>query len=132
MLSHYSHWRPIGIATLSHGYGMSVTPLQLAHAYATIGAGGIGGRFPSSASPVRSPASASWIRRSRRSLVQMMEQVVAAGGTGTRAAVVGYRVAGKTGTAWKSFEGGYSTDKIHGGPSPVWCRPRIRSWPPWS
>jgi membrane carboxypeptidase/penicillin-binding protein len=41
MLSHYSHWRPIGIATLSHGYGISVTPLQLAHAYATIGAGGI-------------------------------------------------------------------------------------------
>ena len=32
---------PIGIATLSHGYGLSVTPLQLAHAYATIGAGGM-------------------------------------------------------------------------------------------
>jgi len=41
MLSSYAHWRPIGIATLSHGYGLSVTPLQLAHAYATIGAGGI-------------------------------------------------------------------------------------------
>lgn len=35
------HWRPIGIATLSHGYGLSVTPLQLAHAYATVGAGGV-------------------------------------------------------------------------------------------
>jgi len=41
MLSSYAHWRPIGIATLSHGYGLSVTPMQLAHAYATIGAGGI-------------------------------------------------------------------------------------------
>ncbi len=41
VLGHYSHWRPIGIATLSHGYGLSVTPLQLAHAYATIGAGGV-------------------------------------------------------------------------------------------
>ena len=40
-LSNYSHWRPVGIATLSHGYGLSVTPLQLAHAYATIGAGGV-------------------------------------------------------------------------------------------
>ncbi len=45
-----------------------------------------------------------------QSLVQLMEHVVATGGTGMRAAVVGYRVAGKTGTAWKSYAGGYSTD----------------------
>ena len=37
LLPNYSQWRPIGIATMSHGYGLSVTPLQLAHAYATIG-----------------------------------------------------------------------------------------------
>jgi cell division protein FtsI (penicillin-binding protein 3) len=111
MLSHYSHWRPIGIATLSHGYGISVTPLQLAHAYATIGAGGI--RRPISFEKVSGPVAGERVMDPKvaRSLVQMMEQVVAAGGTGKRAAVVGYRVAGKTGTAWKSFEGGYSTDK---------------------
>jgi cell division protein FtsI (penicillin-binding protein 3) len=44
-------------------------------------------------------------------LVELMEQVIEKGGTATRAAVVGYRVSGKTGTAWKSFAGGYSTDK---------------------
>ncbi len=111
ILSNYSHWRPIGIATMSHGYGLSVTPLQLAHAYATIGAGGVKRpvtfeRVSGSVAGERvmSPAVA-------RSLVQLMEQVVAAGGTGTRAAVVGYKVAGKTGTAWKSYAGGYSTDK---------------------
>ena len=38
VLSNYSEWRPTGIASLSRGYGLSVTPLQLAHAYATIGA----------------------------------------------------------------------------------------------
>ncbi len=110
LLSHYSHWRPIGIATLSHGYGISVTPLQLAHAYATIGAGGI--RRPISFEKVSGPVAGERVMDPKvaRSLVQMMEQVIS-GGTGKRAAVVGYRVAGKTGTAWKSFEGGYSTDK---------------------
>ena len=109
-LSNYSHWRPIGIATLSHGYGISVTPLQLAHAYATIGAGGI--RRPISFEKVAGPVAGERVMDPKvaKSLVQMMEQVIA-GGTGKRAAVVGYRVAGKTGTAWKSFAGGYSTDK---------------------
>ena len=38
VFTNYSHWRAISIATLSHGYGISVTPLQLAQAYAAIGA----------------------------------------------------------------------------------------------
>ena len=111
MLSHYSHWRPIGIATLSHGYGISVTPLQLAHAYATIGAGGV--RRPISFERLSGPVAGERVMDAKvaASMVQLMEKVVSAGGTGTRAAVVGFRVAGKTGTAWKSFAGGYSTNR---------------------
>jgi cell division protein FtsI (penicillin-binding protein 3) len=111
MLSNYTHWRPVGIATLSHGYGISVTPLQLARAYATIGAGGI--RRPITFEKVNAPVvgERAMDPKVARELVQLMEQVVAIGGTGKRAAVVGYRVAGKTGTAWKSIPGGYSTDK---------------------
>jgi cell division protein FtsI (penicillin-binding protein 3) len=111
MLSNYTHWRPVGIATLSHGYGISVTPLQLAHAYATIGAGGI--RRPISFEKVTGPivGERAMDPKVAHELIQLMEQVVAIGGTGKRAAVVGYRVAGKTGTAWKSIPGGYSTDK---------------------
>jgi cell division protein FtsI (penicillin-binding protein 3) len=111
MLSNYTHWRPVGIATLSHGYGISVTPLQLAHAYATIGAGGI--RRPITFEKVTSPVAGERAMDPKvaRELIQLMEQVVAIGGTGKRAAVVGYRVAGKTGTAWKSIPGGYSTNK---------------------
>ena len=45
-------------------------------------------------------------------LVQLMEQVVEKGGTATRASLIGYRVSGKTGTAFKSKAGGYSTDRI--------------------
>ena len=41
LLNDSSHWRKIEQATISYGYGLSVTPLQLAHAYATLGAGGI-------------------------------------------------------------------------------------------
>jgi cell division protein FtsI (penicillin-binding protein 3) len=44
-------------------------------------------------------------------VVEMMKSVVSRGGTGQRAAVAGYRVAGKTGTSWKFTAGGYSTDK---------------------
>jgi cell division protein FtsI (penicillin-binding protein 3) len=117
MLSNYTHWRPIGIATLSHGYGLSVTPLQLAHAYATIGAGGIKRpisfeRLSHSTSGAPVPGVQVMDPRVAHQLVELMEQVIAPGGTATRASLVGYRVSGKTGTAFKSIAGGYSTDRI--------------------
>jgi cell division protein FtsI (penicillin-binding protein 3) len=112
MLSNYAHWRPIGIATLSHGYGLSVTPLQLAHAYATIGAGGI--KRPISFEKVSGPVAGERVMDPKvaRDLIQLMGQVVEKGGTGTKASLIGYRVSGKTGTAFKSIPGGYSTDRI--------------------
>jgi cell division protein FtsI (penicillin-binding protein 3) len=112
MLSNYAHWRPIGIATLSHGYGLSVTPLQLAHAYATIGAGGI--KRPISFERTNGPVAGERVMDPKvaRELIQLMGQVVEKGGTGTRASLIGYQVSGKTGTAFKSIAGGYSTDKI--------------------
>jgi cell division protein FtsI (penicillin-binding protein 3) len=112
MLSNYTHWRPIGIATLSHGYGLSVTPLQLAHAYATIGAGGV--KRPLTFERVTGPVPGDQVLDPKvaHQLVQLMEQVVEKGGTATRASLIGYRVSGKTGTAFKSIAGGYSTDRI--------------------
>jgi len=112
MLSNYAHWRPIGIATLSHGYGLSVTPLQLAHAYATIGAGGV--KRPISFEKVSGPVHGERVMDPKvsRELIQLMEQVVEKGGTATRASLIGYQVSGKTGTAFKSIAGGYSTDRI--------------------
>jgi cell division protein FtsI (penicillin-binding protein 3) len=112
MLTHYSHWRPIGIATMSHGYALSVTPLQLAHAYATIGAGGL--KRPISFERIAGPVPGERVLDAKvcTSLIAMMEHVVEKGGTATRASLIGYRVSGKTGTAFKSIAGGYSTDKI--------------------
>jgi cell division protein FtsI (penicillin-binding protein 3) len=115
LLAHYSHWRPIGIVTMSHGYGISVTPLQLTHAYATLGAAGVA--RPVSFLRVDSPPAGTQALDAQysRQMVAMLEAVVATeAGTGYRAQIPGYRVSGKTGTAWKATAGGYSTDKYLG------------------
>jgi cell division protein FtsI (penicillin-binding protein 3) len=89
-----------------------VTPLQLAHAYATIGAGGI--KRPISFEKISGPVAGERVMSPKvaNELVQLMQQVVEKGGTATRASLIGYRVSGKTGTAFKSIAGGYSTDRI--------------------
>jgi len=111
LLTHYNNWKPISQATLAYGYGVSVTPLQLAQAYATLGSGGrmfpvslVALDQPTDGDQVIAPDTATAVRR-------MLEEVVRPGGTGTKAAVTGYRIAGKTGTAWKFAAGGYSEDK---------------------
>jgi len=128
LLSNYSQWRPVGIATMSHGYGISVTPLQMAHAYATLGSFGLS--RPVSFLRVDTPPVGQRVMTApaAQELVQMLESVVVAeGATGKRAAIPGYRVSGKTGTAWKAFAGGYSTDKfmaVFGGVAPA-TEPRL-------
>jgi cell division protein FtsI (penicillin-binding protein 3) len=112
VFTNYSHWRAISIATLSHGYGISVTPLQLAQAYAAIGAHGI--RRPVSLLRLDAPPAGERILDDSvcRSLISLLEAVTTQeGATGVRAKIPGYRVAGKTGTAWKSINGSYSKDR---------------------
>jgi cell division protein FtsI (penicillin-binding protein 3) len=127
LLTHFSHWRTISQATLAYGYGVSVTPLQLAQAYAVLGSSGVSRPVslvaldePADGKRILSSDSAAAVRR-------MLEEVVRPGGTGTKAAVAGYRVAGKTGTAWKFAAGGYSKDKyisIFAGLAPA-SQPRL-------
>jgi cell division protein FtsI (penicillin-binding protein 3) len=111
MLSHYSNWRPISQATIAYGYGVSVTPLQLAQAYAAIGNDGI--MQPVSLFAIDEPAKGEHVisDETAHAVRRMLEEVVRPGGTGTKASIDGYRVAGKTGTAWKFAKGGYSKDK---------------------
>jgi cell division protein FtsI (penicillin-binding protein 3) len=107
-----SHWRKIEQATISYGYGLSVTPLQLARAYAILGAGGL--RRPVTLRRVDGPVPGERVidEPVAREMLQMMESVVSQdGATGYRAALLGYRVAGKTGTAWTADAGGYSSDR---------------------
>ncbi len=111
LLSDYTHWRPIGIATMSHGYGISVTPLQLAHAYATIGSYGIVRPVTLLRADGPPEGERALAEHVCRELIGMLEAVVVAeGATGRKAAIPGYQVAGKTGTAEKAIAGGYSTN----------------------
>ena len=110
VLQDVRYWNPVGQATLSYGYGLSVTPLQLAQAYAIIAANGMHRPVSllaleegAAGEPAISPRTASMLK-------SMLEAVVSQG-TGRRAAVANFRVAGKTGTAWKSGEGGYFSDR---------------------
>jgi cell division protein FtsI (penicillin-binding protein 3) len=128
LLNDPSHWGKIGQATISYGYGLSVTPLQLARAYAVLGAGGI--KRPVTLRRVDGPVSGERVidERVARELLAMMESVVSLdGASGRRAALLGYRVAGKTGTAWTADAGGYSTERYKasfGGVVPA-SRPRL-------
>ena len=128
ILTGYEHWRAISQATMSYGYGLSVTPLQLAQAYAVLGADGV--RRPISLRTVDTPAAGERVlpESVAKELVRMLESVVSDLGTARRAAIMGYRVSGKTGTAWKASEtGGYSSNKylaIFGGVVPA-SNPRL-------
>lgn len=101
-------WADIERATLSFGYGLMVTPLQLARAYATLGSGGI--YRPLSITKIDPPVQGKRVfpESTVRTVVHMMESVALPGGGGTKAAVKGYRIAIKTGTAKKvGPNGGY-------------------------
>jgi cell division protein FtsI (penicillin-binding protein 3) len=111
MLRPWTQWRPIEQATMSYGHGISVSLLQLARAYTVFTTGGellplalekreahpIGKRVISA--------------RTAEQVTRMMEMAVSPTGTAPLAAVPGYRVAGKTGTAYKAEKGGYDEHK---------------------
>ncbi|WOS40208.1 peptidoglycan D,D-transpeptidase FtsI family protein [Xanthomonas rydalmerensis] len=100
-----ARWSGSSKTTMSYGYGLSVTPLQIARAYCALGNGGrlvtptfVKGQHEDS-KQVLDPAIA-------KEVVAMMETVVTQGGA-KGAAILGYHVAGKTGTARKAGPGGY-------------------------
>ncbi|EKN4699311.1 peptidoglycan glycosyltransferase FtsI [Yersinia ruckeri] len=104
-------WSDLDRATFSFGYGLMVTPLQLARVYATIGSYGI--YRPLSITKVDPPVVGHRVMLAERvkEVEYMMESVALPGGGGVKAAVRGYRVAVKTGTAKKIGPNGQYIDK---------------------
>ncbi|HVF35442.1 MAG TPA: penicillin-binding protein 2 [Candidatus Saccharimonadia bacterium] len=100
-------WGVVEKATLSYGYGLSVTPLQLAAAYGALASGGRL-RTPTFVHGSVSPVSAVLDPEIAATVTRMLESVVdSPEGTGTNAAVPNFSVAGKTGTSRKAVAGGY-------------------------
>ncbi len=112
-------WSGTSLPTIAIGQGVSTTPLQMLTAYSALANGGVrpaptlvlGTRDDDGVFEPRRPGPSLSVLPAAvaAEVVGMMEQVVASG-TGTRAQVPGYRVAGKTGTAWKVLPtGGYGS-----------------------
>lgn len=107
----YKIWRPIEQATMSYGHGISLSLLQLARAYGVFASDGE--LKPVSLLKLNEPPIGQQVisAQTARSVREMMETAVMPGGTAPRAQVIGYRVAGKTGTAHKLLNGGYAEDR---------------------
>ena len=112
---HYSEWQPLDHATMGFGYGVSVSLTQLARAYGMIANQGRElevSLLKKDPQEIRENEIARHVMKSSTAemLIKMMEEVVGPKGTAVEAAITGYRVAGKTGTAKKSIAGGYQED----------------------
>jgi cell division protein FtsI (penicillin-binding protein 3) len=105
-------WRPLEKAIVAYGYGMNLTPLQLANAYATLADDGVM-HPPTFIKDGDNPGKQIVSPQIAHELVAMLETVTAPGGTATRAQIANYSVAGKTGTAHLAAAGGYAKNNYN-------------------
>ena len=122
VLPYHAKKRTVERATMSYGYGLSVTPLQLAQSYIPFATGGL--LRPVSLLKLDKPEKATRVmpKAVADQVLRMMETVTHRGGTGRQAAIDGYQVGGKTGTTHKIGRGGYEDDKyiaVFAGVAPI-------------
>lgn len=107
----FKSWRPIEQATMSYGHGISVSLMQLAHAYMIFARNGE--IAPLSLEKVaaqpggQAPGQRVISEKTALQMRAMLEAAAGPNGTAPKAQVPGYRVAGKTGTAYKIVDGKY-------------------------
>ncbi len=111
VLRNYRRWRKVEQATLAYGYGLSVTVLQLAEAFAALADDGRL-RRPSLIQGATNPAVSVLDPVIARQVAAMLETVTGPEGTGQAARVENYRVSGKTGTSRKASASGYASRYI--------------------
>ena len=106
-------WKPIEQATMAYGHGISVTLIQLAHAYQAFARDG--DLVPISLARLSAPPLTGkrvFSAQTAREVRTMLEMAVQPGGTAPKAHIPGYRVAGKTGTAHKIEGGAYANKYV--------------------
>jgi cell division protein FtsI (penicillin-binding protein 3) len=123
----YKTWRPIEQATMSYGYGLSVSLFQLAHAYSVFARDG--DLVPVSLLKTSGPVGGMRVLQPQvaQDMRTMLHMVTMNGGTAPRAQTMGYSVGGKTGTAHKQEGKGYAEHKYRSvfvGMAPI-DKPRI-------
>ncbi len=111
VLPNHKSWRAIERATFAFGYGLTVTNLQLAQAYAVFANRGVFQPVSLLKRKEQAERVQAITPKTARQIVDMLELVTQPGGTATRARVDAYRVAGKTGTSHKAVAGGYAEDR---------------------
>jgi len=108
VLRNHRRWRRVEQATLSYGYGLSTTTLQLATAYAALADEGRM-RRPSLIQGANNPVVSVLDPQHARAVAAMLETVTGPEGTGKQARVKNYRISGKTGTSRKASASGYAS-----------------------
>ena len=106
-----SSWIPVEQASISYGYGISVTPLQLARAYLALANDGVALPLTLQLSQTVPTGERVMSVTTAHRIQAMLELAVSDAGTGKAAQVADYRVAGKTGTVRKITASGYSEEK---------------------
>ena len=128
----YKTWRPIEQATMSYGYGLSASLLQIAHAYTAFAHDGEVIPISLLKRPLEGPDSQIpgvrvFSPKTAQSVRDMLQLAAGPGGTGPKAQTMGYTVGGKSGTAYKQEGKGYATKKYRAwfvGLAPI-SHPRI-------
>jgi len=128
----YKTWRPIEQATMSYGYGLSASLLQIAHAYTAFAHDGEVIpisllKRPHDGADSQIPGVRVFSPKTAQSVRDMLQLAAGPGGTGPKAQAMGYTVGGKSGTAYKQEGKGYATKKYRAwfvGLAPI-THPRI-------
>ncbi|THT96472.1 penicillin-binding protein 2 [Lampropedia puyangensis] len=107
----WKNWRPVEKATMSYGYGLSASLLQMARSYTVFANDGV--LLPATLLKQDTPPTGVQVftPKTARAVQHMLQMAAAPGGSGQRAQTVGYSVGGKSGTARKQIGRNYVANK---------------------